>query len=100
MSDIGKRENGMKLTKNWQSNKPTQKIKRIGAKPKKIPFQLLGLPGPTEKQKVNSIDEVRRQAVLMSSGGFREALQAGPSTPSGKANGGIARQKPRRGAKK
>ena len=77
----------MKLTKNLQSNKPTQKVKRIGTKPKKVPFQLLGLPGPTEKQKINSIDEVRRQAVLMSSRGFREALPTSLSTPSAKSPG-------------
>ena len=90
----------MKLTKNWRSNKSSPKSKRVEPKRKNISLQLLGIPVKAKESQSNSIDEVRRQAVLMSSGGFREALQAGPSTPSGKANGGIARQKPRRGAKK
>jgi hypothetical protein len=92
------KENGMKLTKNWHSNKPAHKPKRIGPKPKNIPFQLLGLPGPTEEKKSNSIDEVRRQAVLMSSRGFREALRSSPVTPSAKSNGRNNKPKPRRGA--
>ena len=90
----------MKLTKNWHSNKSSNKSKRVGPKPKKIPLELLGLPGKAEENKSNSIDEVRRQAVLMSAGGFREALRASPSTPSAKAKAGVARPKPRRGATK
>ena len=88
----------MKLTKNRHSNKLTHKPKRFGPKPKKIPLQLLGFPGGTEEKNSNSIDEVRRQAVLMSSRGFREALRSSSSTPSGKVNGRNEKQKPRRGA--
>jgi len=88
----------MKLTKNWQGNKSTHKPKRFGPKPKKIPLQLLGFPGLTEEGKSNSIDEVRRQAVLMSSRGFREALRSSPATPSAKSNGRNKKPKPRRGA--
>jgi len=91
-------ENSMKLTKNWQNNKSTHKPKRFGPKPKKIPFQLLGFPGLTEEEKSNSIDEVRRQAVLMSSRGFREALRSSPPTPKAKGQGRKEKQKPRRGA--
>ena len=87
----------MKLTKNWHSNKSSHKTKRVGSKPRKIPLSLLGIPGRAEEKKSNSIDEVRRQAVLMSSGGFGEALQSTPSIPTSKAKGGIERQKPRRG---
>lgn len=90
----------MKLTKNWHSNKSSHKTKRLGSKPKKNSLQLLGIPGRAEEKKSNSIDEVRRQAVLMSSGGFREAMHSSPSTPTAKAKGGIERQKPRRGATK
>lgn len=90
----------MKLTKNWHSTKASHKTKRIGSKPKKIPLQLLGIPGRAEEKKSNSIDEVRRQAVLMSSGGFREALQSSPSTPTAKAKGEIERRIPRCGATK
>ncbi|UCE63081.1 MAG: hypothetical protein JSU59_09425 [Nitrospirota bacterium] len=88
----------MKLNKNWHSNQSTHKPKRVVPKPKKIPFQLLGLAGPPEEKKSNLIDEVRRQAVLMSSRGFREALRSTPSTPSAKGKGRNEKQKPRRGA--
>jgi hypothetical protein len=88
----------MKLTKNWHSNKSTHKTKRIGPKPRKISLQFLGLPGQTEEKKSNSIDEVRRQAVLMSSGGFREALPPSPPKPTAKGNGRSKNAKPRRGA--
>jgi len=87
----------MKLTRKWQGNKPTHKPKRVGHKPK-IPLQLLGLPSPKEEQPSNSMDEVRRQVVLMSSRGFREALRPNPRTPSVKGNGKNGPQKPRRGA--
>jgi hypothetical protein len=84
---IKQKENRMKLSKNWQGNKSTDKPKRFGPKPKKIPFQLLGLQSQTEADKSNSIDEVRRQAVLMSSHGFREALRSSPPTPKAKGQG-------------
>ena len=84
----------MKLTKNWHSNKP----KRIGPKPRKIPLQLLGISGPIEEQKSNSIEEVRRQAVLMSSGGFRKPLVTKTSKPNARDNARNQNAKPRRGA--
>jgi hypothetical protein len=91
------KENSMKLNRKWLGNKSTHKPKRVGHKPK-IPLQLLGLPGPTEEQQSNSMDEVRRQVVLMSSRGFREALRPNPRTPSVKGNGPTVKAKQRRGA--
>lgn len=88
----------MKLTKNWHNNKTTHKTKYFTSKPKKIPFQLLGLPAPPEAETSSTIDEVRRQAVLMSSHGFREALQSSPSTPLAKVKAKREKQKPRRKA--
>ena len=54
----------MKLTENWHGKKPPPKPKRVSPKPK-IPWQLLGLPDPAEKQKPLSMDEVRRQVSLI-----------------------------------
>ena len=88
----------MKFTMNWRGNKSTHKSKRVGSKPKKIPLQLLGLPDQTEEKKSNSMDEVRRQVVLMSSRGFREALRPSPPTPTAKGQGRNERPKRRRGA--
>ncbi len=90
----------MKLTKNWHSNKTTHKTKRFGPKPRKISLQFFGLPGQTEEKKSNSIDEVRRQAVLMSSAGFREALPSSPLTSAAKSNAKNKQTKQRRGVTK
>ena len=87
----------MKLTKSWHGNKRTHKPKRVSPRPK-IPWQLLGLPDPAEDRKSISMDEVRRQVVLMSSRGFGEAVRSHPSTPSVKGNGRNEHAKPRRGA--
>ena len=65
----------MNPIKKWPGNKRIHKPKRAAPKPK-IPWQLLGLPDPVEDQKSVSMDEVRRQVVLMSSGGFREAVRS------------------------
>ena len=89
----------MKLTKNWHSNNSTQKTKRVSHKPKKVPLQFLGLPGGTEEKKSSSIAEVRRQAVLMSADGFREALPSSPLTLTAKGKDKNKQQKQRRGAK-
>jgi len=87
----------MRVTKKLPATKPTHKPKRIGTRPK-IPFQLLGLPDPTEEQKFISMDEVRRQVLLMSSRGFGEAVRSDTPTPSAKGRGRNEDPKPRRGA--
>ena len=87
----------MKLTPNWHSHNRTHKPKRVGPKPK-IPGQLSRLQNPAKDQHSPSIDEVRRQVVLMSSLGFREAVRSSASKPSAKGNGRKPHVKPRRGA--
>ena len=86
----------MNLTKHWHSNKRTHPPKRVSSKPK-ISWKLLGLPDPEEEQKAISMDEVRRQVVLMSSGGLAEAIRSQPSPPSPKGNGRKKHAKSRRG---
>ncbi len=93
------KENRMKLTTNWHGNKRTHKPKRVGPKPK-IPGQLSAFPDPVEDQQSNSMDEVRRQVVLMSSSGFRDPVQSRPSKPSEKGQGRNQHAKPRHGATK
>ena len=87
----------MKLTPNWHRHKRTHKPKRVGPKPK-IPGQLSGLTKSAKDQQSPSIDEVRRQVVLMSSRGFGEAVRSRPSTPNAKGNGRKQHAKLSRGA--
>ena len=89
----------MKLTTNWQRNKRTHKPKPLGAKPK-IPGQFSELPDPLNDQQSASMDEVRRQVVLMSSSGFREAVRSSASKPSAKGSGKKQHAKPRSRATK
>ena len=63
----------------------------------KISWQLLGLPDPAEEQKSISIDEIRSQAVLLSSRGVEGAVGLRSSTPRAKGNGKKDHAKSRRG---
>ena len=87
----------MKLTPNWRSNNRTHKPKPLGTK-SKLPGQFSERPDPPEDQPSTAMDEVRRQVILMSSRGFREAVRSSPSTPSAKGHGRKQHAKPRRGA--
>ena len=87
----------MKLTANSQRNQGTHKPKRIEPIPK-APGQFSECPDPPEDQQSTAMDEVRRQVVLMSSRGFREAVRPRPSMPSAKGQGRKQHTKPRRGA--
>ena len=84
----------MKLTPNWHSNNRTHKPKPLGAKPK-LPGQFSELPDPAIDQQATAMDEVRRQVVLMSSCGFREAVRSSASMPSAKGRGKKQHKKPR-----
>lgn len=88
----------MKLPQKWQANKPTHKPKRLGGR-QKIPLELMGLAGSMEDQKAITMEEVRRQVVIMSSQGLEEALPLFPPTTNKKASEGTQHPK-RRGRTK
>ena len=67
----------MKLTVMWRVNKHTRKKKRVKHKPK-IHWQQLGLAEPAEVQPSLSMDEVRRQVVMMSSEGLGQGARSRP----------------------
>ncbi len=86
----------MKLTVNWHGKKSTPKPKCVNPKPK-IPWKLLRLPDPTEDRNAISMDEVRRQVLLMSDHGIGEALRPHPRRQSVRGDGRDAQPTHRRG---
>lgn len=66
----------MKLTTNWGSK--SQKPKVSGTSPK-VRWDLLGLPDPRKASEPKSIEEIRKQAQIISSDGFRQSV---PTTPT------------------
>ncbi len=66
----------MKLTMNWggKSFKP-----KASGSSQKVRWDLLGIPDPRKRPEPKSIEEIRRQAQIISSGGFRQSV---PSTPA------------------
>jgi len=65
----------MKLTMQWGGK--SQKPKASGNS-QKVRWDLLGIRDPRKGPEPKSIEEIRRQAQIISSGGFRQAI---PSTP-------------------
>ena len=65
----------MKLTMNWGGK--NQKPKAPGTS-QKVPWELLGIPDPRKGPKPKSIEEIRRQAQIISSGGFRQSVPSAP----------------------
>jgi hypothetical protein len=65
----------MKLTMKWGGK--SQKPKASGTS-QKVRWDLLGIRDPRKGPEPKSIEEIRRQAQVISSGGFRQSV---PSTP-------------------
>ena len=65
----------MKIAMTWRGNKMTDRGKRVREKPK-IRWQYLGLKDPTEESPAPSMDEIRRQAVTLSSRGLGQVVRS------------------------
>lgn len=76
----------MKITMSWPGNRKTPKEKRVVHKPK-IRWQQLGLKDLSEEPASISMDEIRRQVVVMSGRGLGHGLRARAGEPSGPATG-------------
>ncbi len=65
----------MKLTMQWggKSQKP-----KVSGTSQKVRWDLLGIRDPRKGPEPKSIEEIRRQAQIISNGGFRQSV---PSTP-------------------
>lgn len=91
----------MKITMSRPGNKHTHKKKRVRHKPK-IRWQLLGLADPAEEHTSISMDEIRRQVVMMSGMGLGQAVRPRPGARSAQGNGSNDHAEPglkrRRGA--
>ncbi len=91
----------MKTTMNWRGNKNTHKKRRVSQKPK-IRWQQLGFKTPASDNASMSMDEIRRQVVMLSSRGLGQGVRGRAAMPSGQvadtANQGGATRKLRRGA--
>ncbi len=85
----------MKLTVMWRVNKHARKKKRVKHKPK-IRWQQLGLAEPAEVQPSLSMDEVRRQVVMMSSEGLGQGARSRPRGRSVGSQGSDADASPNR----
>jgi len=91
----------MKITMTWRGHGKTDRGKRVREKPK-IRWQYLGLKDPAEESPAPSMDEIRRQAVTLSSRGLGQAVRSRPVASIGPANGPNNHREPgrakRRGA--
>ena len=76
----------MKITMSRPGNKHTHKKKRVRHKPK-IRWQLLGLADPADEHTSISMDEIRRQVVMMSGMGLGQAVRPRPGARSAQGNG-------------
>ncbi len=91
----------MKTTMSWRGNRTTQKKKRVTHKPK-IRWQELGFKNPARETASMSIDEIRRQVVMLSSRGLGQGVRSRAVAPSQPGAGAINEAGPapkqRRGA--
>jgi hypothetical protein len=65
----------MKLTMNWGGK--SQKPKASGTS-QKVRWDLLGIRDPRKGPEPKSIEEIRKQAQIISSGGFRQSVPSAP----------------------
>lgn len=78
----------MKISMSWRGNQKTRKEKRLRHKPK-IRWQQLGLTDPADATSSVSMDEIRRQVVMLSSRGLGQgarSYQAPPTAPAAGTN--------------
>lgn len=91
----------MKISMSWRGNQKTLKEKRLKHKPK-IHWQQLGLTDPADASSAVSMDEIRRQVVMLSSRGLGQGTRSRQVTPSTSVTGtnhhAEAGRKRRRGA--
>lgn len=91
----------MKISMSWRGNQKTRKEKRLKHKPK-IHWQQLGLTDPADASSTVSMDEIRRQVVMLSSRGLGQGTRSRQATPSKSVTGTSrhteAGRKRRRGA--
>lgn len=66
----------MKLTMKWGGKSQKSKVSR---NPQKIRWDLLGIRDPRKGPEPKSIEEIRRQAQLISSGGFTQGVGSTPN---------------------
>lgn len=90
----------MKLTMNWGGK--SQKPKASGTS-HKVRWDLLGIRDPRKGPEPKSIEEIRRQAQIISSGGFRQMVPSAPVVEKPKrvilANTDKSAKKAKRGSK-
>ncbi len=81
----------MKLTMNWGGK--SQKPKASGTS-RKVPWDLLGIRDPRKGPEPKSIEEIRRQAQIISSGGFRQSVPTAPHVEKAKRVNPLKTEKP------
>ena len=91
----------MKLTMKWGGK--GQKPKASGTS-QKVRWDLLGIRDPRKGPEPKSIEEIRRQAQVISSGGFRQSVSSTPDVEKSKrvllANTEKSAGRSKRGTKK
>ena len=91
----------MKMTMSWPGNRKPAKEKRVIHKPK-IRWQQLGFKDPAEEPASISMDEIRRQVVMLSGRGLGRTVQSRIGAQSRPTNSARAQGEPgrpkRRGA--
>jgi len=91
----------MKITMSWPGNRKTPKEKRVVHKPK-IRWQQLGLKDLSEEPASISMDEIRRQVVVLSGRGLGHPVRPRSGAQSRPATGARTQGEPgrtkRRGA--
>jgi len=87
----------MKLTMKWGGK--SQKPKAAGTS-QKVRWDLLGIRDPRKGPEPKSIEEIRRQAQIICSGGFRQSLPNAPVVEKSKRVTLANTEKPARKAKR
>ena len=87
----------MKLTMKWGGK--SQKPKASGTS-QKVRWDLLGIRDPRKGPEPKSIEEIRRQAQVISSGGFRQSVSSTPNVEKTKMATLANTKKPTRKAKR
>ena len=91
----------MKLTMKWGGKSQKPKASRT---PQKVRWDLLGIRDPRKGPEPKSIEEIRRQAQLISSGGLGQSVESTPDVEKPKrvilANTEKPVRKSKRGTKK
>ncbi|MEX0830424.1 MAG: hypothetical protein WD032_09275 [Nitrospirales bacterium] len=87
----------MKLTTNWGGKNPKPKA---AATSQKVRWDLLGIRDPRKGPEPKSIEEIRKQAQIISSGGFRQSVPSAPVVEKSKKASLAKTEKPARKSKR